>query len=125
MQSTFDFDVLVLGWQPSPPPGPSGTKNIILSSGLQHVCFVSQQRPSTEWEARADQLIHQAETAMDQSERYRLFAEIQRLWSEYLPEINLVAAIEAVAYKTKFGNLHPSVMPPRATWNCEEIYVRK
>jgi peptide/nickel transport system substrate-binding protein len=125
MQSTFDFDVLVLGWQPNPPPGPSGTKNIILSSGLQHVCFVSQQRPSTEWEARADQLMQQAESALDQKERYRLFADIQRIWSEYLPEINLVAAIEAVAYKTKFGNLHPSVMPPRATWNCEEIYVKK
>ena len=69
--------------------------------------------------------MHQAETALDQAERYRLFAQIQRIWSEYLPEINLVAPIEAVAYKTKFGNIHPSVMPPRATWNCEEIYVKQ
>lgn len=125
MQSTFDFDALVLGWQPNPPPGPSGTKNIVLSSGLQHVSFASQQQPSTEWEARADKLMQQAETAPNQAERYRLFAQIQRIWSEYLPEINLVAPIEAVAYKTKFGNLHPSVMPPRATWNAEEIYVKK
>ncbi|HZM88491.1 MAG TPA: ABC transporter substrate-binding protein [Blastocatellia bacterium] len=125
MQTTFDFDGLVLGWQSNPPPGPSGTKNIVLSSGLQHACFASQQKPSTEWEARADQLMQQAETATDQAERYRFFAQIQRIWSEYLPEINLVAAIEAVAYKTKFRNLHPSVMPPRATWNCEEIYIKQ
>jgi hypothetical protein len=52
-------------------------------------------------------------------------AQVQRIWSEYLPEINLVAPIEAVAYKAKFGNLRPSALPPRATWNAEEIYVKK
>lgn len=125
MEKTFDFDALVLGWQPNPPPGPSGTKNVILSSGLQHACFASQQQPSTEWEARADKLVQMIESSLDNAERHRLYAEVQRIWSEYLPEINLVAPIEAVAYKTKFGNLHPSVMPPRATWNCDEIYVKK
>lgn len=125
MQSTYDFDGFVLGWQPNPPPGPAGTKNIILSSGLQHVCFPSQQRPSTDWEARADQLMQQADASLDHAERYRLFAQVQRIWSEYLPEINLVAAREAVAYKSKFGNIHASALPPRTTWNCEEIYIKK
>jgi peptide/nickel transport system substrate-binding protein len=125
MQSTFDFDAMVLGWQTNPPPGPSGQKNIILSSGLNHVCFPSQQKPSTDWEARADQLMQQIESSPDQAERYRLFAQVQRIWSEYLPEINLAASREAVAYKTRFGNLHPAALPPRATWNAEEIYVKK
>ena len=125
MQSTFDFDAMVLGWQTNPPPGPSGQKNIILSSGLNHVCFPSQQKPSTDWEARADQLMQQIESSPDQAERYRLFAQVQRIWSEYLPEINLAAAREGVAYKTRFGNLHPAALPPRATWNAEEIYVKK
>src|SRR6266404_434683 len=125
MQSTFDFDAMVLGWQTNPPPGPSGQKNIILSSGLNHVCFPSQQKPSTDWEARADQLMQQIESSPDQAERYRLFAQVQRIWSEYLPEINLAASREAVAYKTRFGNLHPAALPPRATWNAEEIYVHK
>jgi ABC-type transport system substrate-binding protein len=125
MQSTFDFEAMVLGWQPNPPPGPSGTKNVILSSGLQHACFSSQEQPSTDWEARADKLMQQAETSPDQAERYRAYAQVQRIWSEYLPEINLVAPLEAVAYKNRFGNLHPVALPPRATWNCEEIYVKK
>jgi peptide/nickel transport system substrate-binding protein len=124
MQSTFDFDGMVLGWQFNPPPGPPNTKNIILSSGLQHVCFPNQDHPSTDWEARADQAIQQAEAAADDAERRRHFAEVQRIWSEYLPEINLVAAREAVAYRTKFGNLRPVALPPRATWNCEEIYIK-
>ena len=125
MQANFDFDAMVLGWQTNPPPGPSGQKNIVLSSGLNHVCFPSQQKPSTDWEARADQLMQQIESLPDQAERYRLFAQVQRIWSEYLPEINLAASREAVAYKTRFGNLHPAALPPRATWNAEEIYVKK
>jgi ABC-type transport system substrate-binding protein len=44
MQSNFDFDALVLGWQINPPPGPSGVKNTILCSGLNHVCFPSQHK---------------------------------------------------------------------------------
>ena len=125
MEKTFDFDALVLGWQPNPPPGPAGTKNVILSSGLQHACFASQKRPSSEWEAQADRLIQQIDASPDPKERYRLYAQIQRIWSEYLPEINLVAPMEGVAYKSKFGNLHPSALPPRATWNCEEIYMKR
>ena len=125
MQSTFDFDALVLGWQNNPPPGPPGTKNIVLSSGLQHVCYPSQVQPATEWEARADHLMQQIESSPDPAERHRLFAQVQRIWSEYLPEINLVAPREAVAYKTRFGNIHAVALPPRATWNCEEIYLKK
>lgn len=125
MERNFDFDAMVLGWQPNPPPGPSGTKNIVLSSGQNHACFASQSQPSTEWEARADRLMQQIDSSPDQAERHRLFAEVQRIWSEYLPEINLVAPREAVAYKSKFGNLHPSPLAPRATWNCEEIYLKK
>ena len=125
MEKTFDFDALILGWQPNPPPGPLGTKNVILSSGLQHACFAGQRQPSTEWEAQADRLMQQIDASADPKERYRLYAQVQRIWSEYLPEINLVAPIEGVAYKSKFANLVPSVLPPRATWNCEEIYVKK
>ena len=69
--------------------------------------------------------MQQIESSLDQTERHTLFAQVQRIWSEYLPEINLVAPLEAVAYKTKFGNLRPVPLPPRATWNCEEIFLKK
>jgi peptide/nickel transport system substrate-binding protein len=122
MESTFDFDAIVLRWDTGVPPGPS--KNLLLSSGDQHACFPNQKKPSTEWEARVDQLTHEIEASPDQSERKRLYAEVQRIWSEQLPEIDLVVELEAVAYKNKFGNLHPSPLPPRVTWNCEEIYLK-
>jgi ABC-type transport system substrate-binding protein len=81
--------------------------------------------PATEWETRVDQLMHDIESSPNQAEQHRLYAQVQRIWSEYLPEINLVAPLEAVAYRNKFGNLHPVALPPRATWNCEEIYLKK
>jgi len=124
IHSTYDFDAIVLGWQMNPPPGPSSKKNFVLSSGLVHICFPSQQQPSTDWEARVDSLILQAVSASKQSERFQHFAEVQKIWSEELPEINLVATFEAVAYKNHFGNLHPALLPPRVTWNSEEIYVK-
>jgi peptide/nickel transport system substrate-binding protein len=125
LQANFDFDAILLGWGSGVPPGPINSKNILLSSGLQHVCFPSQKRPSTEWEARVDDLVHKLSQSADQSERKRMYAEIQRIWSEQLPEINLLAQKEAVAYKSKFGNVRPSPMPPRLTWNIEEIYIKK
>jgi peptide/nickel transport system substrate-binding protein len=125
IQNTFDFDAVVLGWRAAVPPGPTNYKSILLSSGLQHVCFPKQRSPSTEWEARVDQLLHDIEASGDQAERRRLFAEVQRIWSEELPQIDLVAEQEAIAYKKKLGNVHPSPLPPRATWNIEEIYFRR
>lgn len=125
MVESFDFDAIVLGWQIGPPAGPSNTKNTLLSSGFNHACFPNQVEPSTEWEGRIDELIHQVETSPDLAQRKRLYAEVQRIWSEQLPEINLAAAIEAVAYKSKFGNIHASALPPRVTWNCEEIYLKQ
>lgn len=125
MVESFDYDAIVLGWQISPPAGPSNTKNTLLSSGFNHASFPNQVKPSTEWERRIDELIQQVETSPDLAQRKLLYAEVQRIWSEQLPEINLVAAIEAVAYKSKFGNIHASALPPRVTWNCEEIYLKQ
>jgi len=125
IERRFDFDAVVLGWQTNPPSGLTNTKNILLSSGVQHVCFPKQKKPSSEWEARIDELTYSLESKAELSERQKIYAEIQRIWSEQLPEINIVAAREAVAYRNKFGNLLPSALPPRVLWNSEEIYQKR
>lgn len=124
-QSSFHFDAVVLGWGSGIPPSPNNSKNILLSSGLNHICFPAQRHPSSEWEARVDKLVQEFEASADDAERKRQAHEIQRIWSEQLPEINLVCQYEAIAYKNKFGNLRPSPMAPRVTWNAEEIYVKQ
>lgn len=125
MESTFNFDCILLGWRSGVPPGPPNVKNIILSSARNHTHYPAQKTPSTPWEARLDELMMKIDVTLDLAERRRLFAEVQRIWSEQLPEINLVAELEGVAYKNRFGNIFPTPFAPRVTWNAEEIYVKR
>lgn len=123
-ETTFDFDVVVAAWQSGTPPSPINTKNIILSSAAQHISFPKQKSPSTEWEAELDNLVHKLDASVDQAERKRIYGEINRIWSEQLPEINLLAEKHAVTYKSKFGNIRPSSLFAHLTWNCEEIFIK-
>jgi peptide/nickel transport system substrate-binding protein len=123
--TTHNFDAILFGWQSGVPPGPPNVKNLLLSSGESHTFFPSQKTPSTEWEARIDQLVKQIDETADFAERKRLYAEAQKIWSEQMAEINLVAERAGIAYKSRFGNISPSTLPPRVTWNSEEIYIKK
>ena len=124
MESTFNYDAMVLGWRSGVPPGPPNVKNIILSSAQNHTHFPNQKTPSTDWEARLDELVKKIDETLDLAERKRLFAEVQGIWSEQMAEINLVAELEGIAYKNKFGNIMPTPLAPRLTWNAEEIYIK-
>jgi peptide/nickel transport system substrate-binding protein len=124
LSSTFNFDSIVLGWRSGVPPGPANVKNTLLSSGQNHASFPQQKSPSTEWEKRLDDLVKKIDETADQAQRKKMFAEVQRIWSEQMAEINLVAERLAIAYKNKFGNASPTPLPPRFTWNSEEIYIK-
>jgi len=48
-----------------------------------------------------------------------------RIWSEYLPEIDLVAAKFLVAARNRFGNFKPSPLANYVYWNIDELYFTK
>lgn len=123
--STFNYESIVLGWQSGVPPGMTNVKNVLLSSSQNHTFHPQQQTPSTEWEAKIDELVKQTEQTLDVAERKKLYGEIQRIWSEQAAEIGLIAERLGVAYKSKFGNVSPTTLPPRLTWNCDEIYLKR
>lgn len=125
MDNSFDFDAVVSSWQIGVPPGPVTARNILLSSAPQHVWFPLQSSPSTEWEAQVDRLVEEIGASQDREKQKALYSEVQRIWSEQLPVIPLVAQREAVAYIDKFGNLRPSALQPRLTWNAEEIFLKR
>lgn len=125
LSATFNFDAIVLGWRSGVPPGPANVKNTLLSSGQNHAFFPQQKAPSTEWEARLDELVKKIDETADQAQRKQMFAEVQRIWSEQMAEINLVSERVAIAYKNKFGNASPTPLPPRFTWNSEELYIKR
>ena len=125
LDSTYNFDAILLGWQSGVPPGPPNVKNVLLSSADSHTLFPRQKTPSTEWEAKVDQLVRQIDETLDPAERKKKYAEIQRIWSEQMAEIYLVSERAGIAYKSRFGNISPSTLPPRVTWNSEEIYIKR
>jgi peptide/nickel transport system substrate-binding protein len=125
LTSTYTFDALLYGWQSGVPPGPPNVKNVLLSSAETHTFYPKQKTPSTEWEARLDQLVKQIDETLDLAARKRMYAEIQKIWSEQMAEINLVAERAGIAYKNRFGNISPSTLPPRVSWNSEEIFMKR
>jgi peptide/nickel transport system substrate-binding protein len=123
--STYNYESIVLGWQSGVPPGMTNVKNVLLSSSQNHTFYPQQKTPATEWEGKIDELVKQTEQTLDPGERKKLYGEIQRIWSEQCAEIGLIAERLGVAYKSKFANVLPSTLPPRLTWNCDEIYIKK
>jgi peptide/nickel transport system substrate-binding protein len=99
--------------------------NIYLSEGFVHYSNPAQKSPATPWEARIDELMKANQRTVDVAQRKERFKEVLRLWSENLPEIDLVAANYFVAAKNRFGNFRPSALPYYTYWNIDELYLTK
>jgi peptide/nickel transport system substrate-binding protein len=125
LRDTHDWDAVVMGWQTGVPPDPVLMKNILLSSGNSHNWFPRQPTPATEWERRIDELVGVNSSSLDLAERKAAYDEIMKIWTEQLPEIDLMAENWNVAAKNRVGNFRPSILPPYAWWNIEEMYLSK
>lgn len=125
LQDTHDWEAVVGGWQSGNPPDPVLMKNIMLSSGRIHYSYPMQEKPSTPWEARIDELMQANQRTLDLTQRKAQYSEVLRLWSDNLPEIDLVAPNYFVAAKNKVANMRPSPLPLYTYWNIEEIYLTK
>jgi len=125
LSSTRDFEALVLGWQTGAPPDPVVSKNVLMPGGDQYYAFPKQTGPFTDWEERLRQLIAQNATEMELQARQKSFWQAMQIWSENLPEIDLVASEYFVAAKNRIGNLKPSALPTYTYWNMEELYFTR
>ena len=122
LQDSYDYDAVVAGWQSGNPPDPILMKKIILSSGPLHYGRPRQPEPATAWERKIDELMHRNQRTLDLPTRQRQFSEILRLWSENLPEIDLLAPHYVVAIRNRVGNFEPAVVGT-VEWNLDELYV--
>lgn len=125
LQKTYDWDAVIGGWQSANPPDPILMKNIILSSGQLHYSNPNQKTPATPWEARIDELMQLNQRTLDPAQRKAQIDEIVKIWSENLPEIDMVAPNYFVAAKNRIGNFRPSPLPLYTYWNIEELYLTK
>ncbi|HXG68112.1 MAG TPA: ABC transporter substrate-binding protein [Blastocatellia bacterium] len=121
LKNTRDFDAIILGWQSAVPPDPILSRNGLLPGASDYYAFPDAE-PSTAWEKRLFDLITQSSRTPDLEKRKQLNAEAMRIWSEYLPEIDLTVRKYFVAARNQFGNFKPSPLANYVYWNIDELY---
>ncbi|ADE54227.1 extracellular solute-binding protein family 5 [Coraliomargarita akajimensis DSM 45221] len=123
--STFDYDITILGWGSSSAAyDPSGSKALYLSSGVYHQWYPEQSEPATEWEARIDELIGLQERTLDIEKRYEMMHEVQAILAEELPLLYCFTPYGYVGIKDKWHNVY---VPKAGTtlWNLEELWTEQ
>jgi peptide/nickel transport system substrate-binding protein len=105
---------------------PSGMMNVLKSSGFTHDWFPRQKTPSTDWEARIDTLMDAQLKTLDFNERKKDFDEVQAIMAEEQPLVFSVTPHYYAAIQPDVANLRPTALGGyRATWNAEELYIKK
>jgi peptide/nickel transport system substrate-binding protein len=105
---------------------PSSSMNVLKSEGFTHQWFPRQKQPSTDWEAKIDDLMNKQIKTLDFAERKKYFDEVQTILSEQMPMVYTVSPISYAAVRSDLGNLRPTVLSfYRVTWNAEELYFKK
>ncbi len=122
---SYHFDCILMGIGGGG-ADPANGLNVLRSSGFTHEWFPCEASPSTEWEARIDQLMNQNLTSLDFSARKKAYDEVQAILAEQVPMIYTVAPISYAAVRSDLANLRPTVQSYyRLTWNVEELYFKK
>jgi peptide/nickel transport system substrate-binding protein len=105
---------------------PADAMNVYKSNGFTHDWFPQQKTPSTEWEARINQLMDDQISTLDLNQREKDFDEVQEIIAEQQPMIFTVTPMFYAAIRLGVGNVRPTVIGGyRATWNAEELYYEK
>jgi peptide/nickel transport system substrate-binding protein len=105
---------------------PASQINVLKSTEDLHQWFPAQKSPSSEWEARIDQLMDAQMQSLDFATRKKAFDEVQAIVAEEVPMIYTVSPLAYSAINARIGNIRPSVLTTyRTTWNIEELFLRK
>jgi peptide/nickel transport system substrate-binding protein len=115
-----DYDAIYFGVQSSA-TDPGLNMQFWLSSGYLHFWNPSQPKPATEWERQIDDLMHRQTATGDMAERQRLFAEAERIFSEQLPGIYLVAPRTIIAVSARVANPTPAPQIPQLLWAADTL----
>src|SRR5205823_7421838 len=83
------------------------------SFGSTHLWNMAEKAPATDWERRIDELMALQIASPDESERKRLFDEVQKVFAEHLPVVYFVAPRVFVAASSRTTNLNPAISRPQ------------
>ncbi len=94
-----------------------------LSSGSAHAWNLEQKTPATDWERQIDALMTRQIASPDESERKRVYNEVQKIFSEHLPIVYFVAPRIYVAASARVTNVTPAEYRPQLLWRPETVAV--
>jgi ABC-type transport system substrate-binding protein len=113
-----DYESIYYGFQASA-FDPAMNLDLWLSGGSVHVWNVGAPAP---WERAIDDLMQRQAAAPSLAERQQLFAEVQKIFGENLPEIYFVAPKVNVAMSRRLGGAVPVLLDPKILWNSGTLY---
>lgn len=120
--SRADYEAIYFGTQASS-IDPALNSDFWSSNGSFHPWHPHQPKPSTEWEARIDDLMRRQAVSGNLAERQRLFAEAQRIVGEELPAIYFVAPRVVVVHAARVLNVTPALQVPQMLWSPDTLAV--
>ena len=124
--NTYDYECAFTALGSGSVVDPSGMMNVLKSSGFTHDWFPRQKTPSTDWEARIDKLMDAQLQTLDFNERKKDFDEVQVIMAEQQPLIFIASPNYYAAMRPDVANVRPTALGGyRATWNAEELYIKK
>lgn len=121
---SYDYEAILLGISVTDLE-PSTYAAVLLSSGDVHQWRPRQKSPSTEWEAKIDQLFAEQASESDPGKRKSKFHGIQRIVADASPVIPIVARHVVSAANARVGNFSPSPMFPYSMWNADELFIKQ
>jgi peptide/nickel transport system substrate-binding protein len=102
---------------------PAGNLDFWLSSGGSHVWNPGQRQPATDWERQLDDLMRRQARSLDQAERHRLFAEVQRLVADHRPAMTFAVPHIYVATSARVRAASVAVQRPQLLWDPDSLTV--
>ena len=125
VNENFNYDCILMGLGGGV-SDPASHLNVLKSDEPMHQWFPNQRVPSTQWEARVDELMDAQMRTLDFNKRKQMFDEVQAILAEQQPMISTVSPFYFAAVRTDIGNVRPSVSNPyHITWNVQELYFKK
>ncbi len=101
LMSTFDWQTMIIGLNGGS-LFPTQGSNVWVSSGNLHLWNPLQKSPATEWEARVDELYHEAACISDKEKAAPLWNEYQEIFLEQCPVVYLVRSRSFFAIRNKW-----------------------
>ena len=102
---------------------PGTNPDFWFSSGSAHPWNLEQKTPATEWERRIDELMARQIASAEQTERKRLYDEVQKIFSEHMPIVYFAAPRIYVAHSARVINVTPAESRPQLLWRPDIVAV--